>query len=125
MPSPKRIDVDDFYAQLPEIARPHLGQLRELCRASLPDAEEVLHWNQPAFVQDGTRLVALQAFGQHCSLRFPTRFFAEHRDRVAGVGYEAGEGFVKLPYDRGLPVDVLRALVEARRQEYAATGAGW
>lgn len=126
MPAPKRVDVEDFYAQLPEVARPHLGQLRELCRASLPDAEEVLHWNQPAFVQDGTRLLMLQAYAQHCSLRFPPRFFAGQRDRVEATGYEAGDGFVKLPYDVGLPVDVLRAIVEARRQESETTGGtGW
>lgn len=125
MPAPKRVDVEDFYAQLPEVARPHLGQLRELCRTTLPDAEEVLHWNQPAFVQGGTRLLMLQAYDRHCSLRFPTSFFAGQRDRVEAVGYESGEGFVKLPYDVGLPVDVLRALVEARRLDFETGGADW
>lgn len=125
MPAPERADVEDFYAQLPEVAKPYLSHLRELCRTTLPAAEEVLHGNQPAFVQDGTRLVEIEADATYCSLRFPARFFAEHRSRVEGVGYEAGEDFVKLPYALGLPVDVLRALVEARLQEYEATGAGW
>ena len=29
MPSPKRADLDDYYAQLPEIAVPHLTKLRD------------------------------------------------------------------------------------------------
>ena len=77
MPSPKRADLDDYYAQLPDVAVPHLTKLRELCQKGLPKAEEALHWNNPAFVQDGTRLVMLQSYKQHCSLRFPTR--SSHR----------------------------------------------
>jgi uncharacterized protein YdhG (YjbR/CyaY superfamily) len=125
MPSPKRIDLDDYYAQLPDVAVPHLTTLRELCRAGLPAAAEVLAWNNPAFVQDGTRLLMLQSYKAHCSLRFPTRFFATQADAVAAAGAEAGEGFVKLPYDRELPVPLLEQLIRARLEEYEATGAGW
>lgn len=125
MPSPQRTDVADFYERLPEQARPHLLALRELCRAQLPRAHEVLAWNQPAFVQDGTRLLMLQSFKQHCSLRFPTRQFAAERAAVEEAGFEAGEGFVKLPYDRDLPVPLLERLVQARLAEFEATGAGW
>lgn len=125
MPSPKRADIADYYAQLPERATPHLAKLRELCQKGLPKADEVLQWNAPAFVQDGTRLVMLQSFKEHCSLRFPTRQFASQREAVEAAGYEAGEGFIKLPYDRKLPVTLLKQLIRARRDEFEATGAGW
>ena len=125
MPSPKRADLADYYAQLPEAAVPHLTKLRELCTKGLPKAEEALHWNNPAFVQDGTRLVMLQSYQQHCSLRFPTRQFASQRDAVEAAGFEAGEGFIKLPYDQALPVALLKKLIKARRAEFEATGAGW
>ena len=125
MPSPKRADLDDYYAQLPKVAVPHLTKLRELCRQGLPKADEVLQWNNPAFVQDGTRLLMLQSYKQHCSLRFPTRQFASQREAVEAAGYEAGEGFIKLPYDRELPVGLLEKLIKARLDEFEATGAGW
>jgi uncharacterized protein YdhG (YjbR/CyaY superfamily) len=125
VPGPKRIDPDDFYARLPEIARAHLRALQQLCRENLPNAHEVLQWNTPAFVQDGVRLVMLQAFKAHCSLRFPTRQFAAHRAAVQAAGYEAGEGFVKLPYERELPTELLAMLLRARLAEYEATGATW
>ena len=125
MPSPKRADLDDYYAQLPQSAAPHLTKLRELCRKGLPKAEEALHWNNPAFVQSGVRLVMLQSYKQHCSLRFPTRQFASERAAVEAAGYEAGEGFIKLPYDRALPVAVLERLIKARLDEFETTGAGW
>ena len=125
MPSPKRDHLDDYYAQLPDVATPHLTKLRSLCRAGLPKGEEVLHWNNPAFVQDGTRLLMLQSYKQHCSLRFPTRQFAAQREAVDAAGYETGEGFIKLPYDRDLPVGLLKRLIKARLAEFEATGAGW
>ena len=125
MPSPKRADLDDYYVQLPAVAVPHLTGLRELCRRGLPTAEEALQWNNPAFLQNGVRLLMLQSFKQHCSLRFPTRQFTSQREAVEAAGYEAGEGFIKLPYERELPVALLKQLIKARLKEYEATGAGW
>lgn len=125
MPSPKRADLDDYYAQLAPSAAPHLATLRQMCREGLPKAQEALHWNNPAFVQDGVRLLMLQSYKAHCSLRFPTRQFASQRAAVEAAGFESGEGFIKLPYDQELPVALLKQLIKARLDEYEATGAAW
>ena len=58
-------------------------------------------------------------------LRFPPPFFATQKAAVEAAGYEAGEGFIKLPYDRDLPTGLLTALTRARVEEYETTGAGW
>ena len=73
MPMPKRASVDDYFAQLSDVQRPHLEVLREL--------------------------------------RFSPLFFATQKTAVGGAGYEAGEGFIKLPYDRELPTQLLTALM--------------
>jgi uncharacterized protein YdhG (YjbR/CyaY superfamily) len=125
MPPPKRADIDEYYAKLPDVAVPRLKRLRQLCRTGMPKADEVLHRNFPAFVQDGTRLVMLQSFKQHCSLRLPPRLFATQRKAVEQAGYETGDGFIKLPNDRGLPIALLKQLIKARLEEFKATGAGW
>lgn len=125
MPSPKRVDVADYFAQLPDDARPHVEKLRELSLAAAPGLVETLHWNNPVYLKDGVRLWMLQAYKKHCSLRFPTRQFAAQRAAVEAAGYEAGEGFIKLPYERALPVELLQQLIAARLEEYEATGAGW
>jgi uncharacterized protein YdhG (YjbR/CyaY superfamily) len=126
MPMPKRSSVDDFFEQLSDAQRPHLEALRNLGRKADPEAREELKWNLPVYVRgDNTTLWMLQNFKNHCSLRFPLRFFATQKDAVEAAGYEAGAGFVKLPYDRDLPTQLLRALMRARVEEYEATGAGW
>ena len=126
MPSPKRASVDDFFAQLTDVQRPHLEALRQLSRAADPEAREELKWNLPVYVRgDKTSLWMLQSYKSHCSLRFPPPFFATQKAAVEAAGFEAGEGFIKLPYERELPTELLKALTRARVEEYEATGAGW
>jgi uncharacterized protein YdhG (YjbR/CyaY superfamily) len=123
---PKRSSVEDFFAQLNDQQRPHLESLRELSLAADPEAREELKWNLPVYVRgDNTTLWMLQNFKRHCSLRFPPPFFATQKATVEAAGHEAGEGFIKLPYDEDLPADLLKALMQARVEEYEATGAGW
>ena len=108
---PKRASVDDFFAQLNDVQRPHLEALRALSLDADPEAREELKWNLPVYVRgDTTNLWMLQNFKSHCSLRFSPRFFATQRRAVDAAGYESGEGFIKLPYQRELPVDLLKKL---------------
>src|SRR3984957_15895623 len=126
MPMPKRSSVDDFFAQLNDAQRSHLGALRELSLNVDSEAREELKWNLPVYVRgENTNLWMLQNFKNHCSLRFPPRFFATQKAAVEAAGFDAGEGFIKLPYERELPTSLLRKLMKARVAEYDSTGAGW
>jgi uncharacterized protein YdhG (YjbR/CyaY superfamily) len=123
MPMPKRASVDDFFAQLNDVARPHLEALRELSLDASPEAREELKWNLPVYVRgENTNLWTLQNFKNHCSLRFSPAFFATQKAAVEAAGYEAGEGFIKLPYRRELPTELLKVLMQARIKEYETTG---
>jgi uncharacterized protein YdhG (YjbR/CyaY superfamily) len=120
---PKRTSVDDFFAQLNDVQRPHLEALRKLSRKADRQASEELKWNLPVYVRgENTNLWMLQNFKNHCSLRFSPPFFATQKAAVEAAGYEAGEGFIKLPYDRELPARLLLALMHARIKDYEATG---
>lgn len=123
---PKRTSVEDYFDKLTPEQRPHLDVLRSLSLEADPRAREELKWNLPVYTRgDNDRLWMLQNFKHHCSLRFPPRFFAAQIDEVQAAGYEAGEGFIKLPYEREIPVALCKALMQARIDEYDATGAGW
>ena len=124
MPMPKRSSVDDYFAQLDETQRPHLETLRALSLAADPEAREELKWNLPVYVRgEKANLWMLQNFTHHCSLRFSPPFFATQKAAVEAAGFESGAGFVKLPYDRELPTDLLRALMQARIEDYLTNGA--
>jgi uncharacterized protein YdhG (YjbR/CyaY superfamily) len=120
---PRRTSVDDFFAQLNDVQRPHLEALRNLSRKADRQAREELKWNLPVYVRgENTNLWMLQNFKNHSSLRFSPGFFATQKAAVQAAGYEAGAGFIKLPYDRELPTKLLRALMQARIKDYEATG---
>jgi uncharacterized protein YdhG (YjbR/CyaY superfamily) len=123
---PKRSSVEDYFARLDDGQRPHLEALRQLSHDVDAEAREELKWNLPVYVRgDNTNLWMLQNFKHHCSLRFSPPFFDAHKAAVKAVeaaGYDAGAGFIKLPYDRPLPVEPLKALMRARIDDYEKTG---
>jgi len=122
---PKRASVDDFFAQLGEVQRPHLEALRSLGREVDPEAREVLKCNLPTYVRgENTNLWMLQNFTRHCSVRFSPEFFATQKAVVETAGYESGAGFIKLPYNRELPVELVRSLLQARVDEFERQDAG-
>jgi len=124
MPMPKRASVDAFFAQLNDIQRPHLTALRKLSSDVDPEAREVLKWNLPVYVRgENTNLWMLQNFKNHCSLRFNPPFFSAQKGAVEAAGYEFGEGFIKLPYNRELPTELLKKLMRARVVEYETSEA--
>ena len=120
MPMPRRTSVDDFFAQLEAVQRPHLEVLRALSAEVDPEAREVLKWNLPVYVRgENTNQWMFQNFKNHCSLRFSPDF-ATQKATVEAAGYEFGEGFIKLPYKRELPTELLKALMRARVREFEA-----
>ena len=122
---PKRASVDDYFAQLDDVQRPHLEALRRLSVEVDPEAREVLKWNLPVYVRgENTNQWMLQNFKYHCSLRFTPAFFASQKPVVQSAGYECGEGFIKLPYTRELPIELLKTLMLARVAEFDAQHPG-
>jgi uncharacterized protein YdhG (YjbR/CyaY superfamily) len=123
MPMPKRTNVDDYFAKLSDEQRPHLEVLRALSRKADPKAREELKWNLPTYVRgERTNLWMLQNFKHHCSLRFTPAFFATQKAAVKAAGFDFGEGFIKLPYNKELPTKLLRSLMRARVIDYERTG---
>jgi len=49
-----------------------------------------------------------------------SRVLASHRTDVEAAGFEAGDGFIKLPHDRTLPTKLMKSLMKARVLDYEA-----
>lgn len=123
MPMPKRANVDDYFARLSDVQRPHLETLRALSHEIDPKAREELKWNLPVYVRgENTNLWMLQNFKNHCSLRFTPQFFSTQKAAVEDAGFDAGAGFIKLPYNRELPTKLVQSLMRARIEDYEKTG---
>ncbi|NRQ51473.1 DUF1801 domain-containing protein [Aeromicrobium stalagmiti] len=126
MPAPKVADVDEFFARLDDVQRPHVELLRELSLAGTAGTgvEEVLKYNFPAYAK-GTMVWTLQCFKNHCSIRFPVAFFADHRAEAEAAGYEAIEGALKIRWDQDVPEGLVRRLIADRINDFEAGSTAW
>ncbi len=128
MPAPKVATVDAFFAKLGDAERPHMEALRALSLAEAKKAGlvEGLKWNWPAYMSPrGGMVWTLQCFKKHGSLRFPVRFFADHRAEVDAAGYEAIEGALKLTWAQTLPKSLVTKLLRARVRDFEEGNTAW
>ena len=106
--------------QPPEFRRA-LEALRALIRRKAPDADEIISYGQPTFVQDG-HLVAYAAFKKHLSF-FPmsSAVIAEHDEALAG--FRTSKGTVQFTPDCPIPEAVVVAMVRKRLAQNAEIAA--
>lgn len=62
--------IDAYIAKAQPFAQPILTHLRERMHALVPDAEEDMKWNAPAFTYEGQILLGLAAFKAHMAVYF-------------------------------------------------------
>ncbi len=108
-------DVDRYLANIPEPARSTLETLRQTIRDIVPEAEELISYQMPAFKYHGM-LVGLAAFKAHCS------FFTMNSTLVETMkeelkSYKTSAGTIQFPMDKPLPSSLVKKIVKARMKE--------
>ena len=109
-------DIDSYIAFQQENIRPTLEKLRQTIRKAVPEAEEVISYQMPAFKQ-GSILVWYAAFKKHVGLFPKTSVMAEFKDKLAQ--YKTSKGTIQFPYDKPLPLDLIKKIVQFRLKEAA------
>lgn len=116
--------IDEYIAAFPPPAQRQLSEIRELCRAAAPTADEQLKWRHPAYVHtDGVILFMFSGHAKHASLAFTPSTRAAFADDL--TDYQTGKGTVALPYGTAVPVDLVRRMLEYRVLEYELHGVKW
>ena len=110
--------IDEYLAALSEDKRAALERLRQIIRATAPNAEECISYQLPAFRLDGRMLVAFGASADHCAF-YPmsSATVAAHKDDLKN--YDTSKGTIRFRPDHPLPAALVRKLVKARIAENA------
>jgi uncharacterized protein YdhG (YjbR/CyaY superfamily) len=104
--------VDEYIARQPRPARRMLTAMRRAIRSAAPrGAIETISYRIPA-IRQRRILVWFGAFADHCSL-FPTAA-AIAACKADLEGYTVSKGTVQFPYDKPLPVALIKRLVRVR-----------
>lgn len=117
MPGPHFKDVDAYIASFPKETQSVLTKLRQTVKKALPDAQEVISYNMPAYKVEGRGAVSFAAFQEHYSFFGSTEgvrkvFAKELRP------YEVNDkGTIRFPLDKPVPVKLIRDLALYRAAE--------
>lgn len=108
-------DVDSYLLDLPVEARMTLEKFRNIIKETVPEAEEVISYQIPAYKYHGM-LVGFAAFKNHCGfyLMSPAlmkTFSEELKD------YDTSTGTIRFPVNKPLPSALVKKLVRARMKE--------
>ena len=112
--------VDEYLEAATYDVEPRLVETRSTIRAALPQAEETISYNIPAYQQDGIVVIQFAGHTEHTSLNFfpSAATFAHFSDELAT--YKTSKSAIQFPLDQPLPVDLIDAIARFRGEEAAA-----
>ncbi len=111
-------NIDDYLADFPAKVRKALEGLRQTIKSVVPEAEEVISYNMPAFKYNGM-LVYFSAFKNHCSL-FPANSSLIAKMKSELKSFKTSKGTIQFTTDKPLPVALVKEIVRARMKENLA-----
>jgi len=109
-------EIDDYIAALPAEQAAALSHLRSVVAAAAPDAVEAISYSMPAFKLGRRVLVYYAAFKDHLSL-FPASGSVMDKLGVDLRKHFSGKGTLQFTAEHPLPDDLVRRIVEVRREE--------
>jgi uncharacterized protein YdhG (YjbR/CyaY superfamily) len=103
--------LDEYFSALPASSKSVLKKMRATIKEVVPEAEEVISYNMPAFKQNGI-LVWYAANKQHIGF-YPTpapiKTFAQELKR-----YKTSKGAIQFPIDKPIPTTLVKKIVRFR-----------
>jgi uncharacterized protein YdhG (YjbR/CyaY superfamily) len=110
--------VDEYIASRPEETQAILRRVRSIIRRAVPDAEEVISYQIPAYKQHGTYVVYFAGWKQHYSLYpAPDRLVAAFKEDLAS--YEVSKGTIRFLLARRVPVRLIEGMAKFLAKEAA------
>ncbi|NRQ50977.1 iron chaperone [Aeromicrobium stalagmiti] len=115
--------VDEFIEAATYDVEPRLIEMRRVVREALPDAEETISYNIPAYRQHGVVVVQFSGYTEHTSLNFfPTAgAFAAFDEELRP--YRTSKSAIRFPLDEPLPLELISRIATFRLEEAAAFAA--
>jgi uncharacterized protein YdhG (YjbR/CyaY superfamily) len=116
-PTPK--NIDDYIADQPQEVRAILETIRATVRTAAPQADEIISYRMPAFIQNGI-LVYFAAFKKHIGLYPPVSGDANLMEAIAP--YAGPKGNLQFPLDQPIPYDLIARIVRQRLKQNSSKG---
>jgi len=110
----KFTSVEEYLASFPENIKVRLLEIREAIKKTVPEADEVISYNIPAFKLK-TVLVWYAGYKKHIGF-YPVGEGSEAFGEELSA-YKLSKGTVRFPLDQPIPADLVREIVKYRKKE--------
>jgi uncharacterized protein YdhG (YjbR/CyaY superfamily) len=107
-------NVDEYIAGFPVKIQKKLQEMRATIKAAAPEAQEKISYQMPAYALKGV-LVYFAAQKHHIGF-YPTSSGIE-KFKAEFAEYVWSKGAVQFPYDRPLPLELVKKIVKFRVEE--------
>lgn len=118
----KPTDIDGYISQFPADVRAVLRDVREAIRRAVPEAEETISYQMPAFRLHGI-LVYFAAWKTHIGLYPPIS--GDKAVEKAIARYAGPKGNLQFPLDEPMPLDLIERIVRLRVKQDSEKAAKW
>jgi len=109
--------ADEYIAAQPAAAREVLRTVRQTIRDAVPDAEEVISYQLPAFKLNGGWIFYLGGFKNHFSLACPPPLTHVEAFKEQLARYEVTKSAIRFPLSEPVPVELIAEMARFRGQE--------
>jgi len=113
-PGTKFKDADDYISVFPEPVQKKLQQLRSIIKKAVPNAQEVMSYNMPAYKLNSV-LVYFAGAKNHIGF-YPTPSPIEAFKNELGM-YKTSKGAIQFPLDEPLPAALVTKIVQFRIEQ--------
>jgi uncharacterized protein YdhG (YjbR/CyaY superfamily) len=111
MRSPAK-DIDAYIDLQPENARSILSEIRQTIKKTVPDAEELISYQMPAFRYHGM-LAWFAAFNHHYSIFIPRQILNLYEEELKPFELSKSKSAIKIPLDKPVPVKLLSKIIKS------------
>jgi uncharacterized protein YdhG (YjbR/CyaY superfamily) len=108
--------VNEYIARFPENIQTILEQVRTVIKQAAPAATESISWGMPSYKLNGKQLVYFAGHKKHVGFYPIPSGIEAFKNELAEYG-KSGKGTVRFPYEKSMPLDLIKRMVEYRVTE--------
>lgn len=106
--------IDEYIATFSPDIQKILQLVRQTIHEAVPEAEEVISYQLPAFKYHGF-ILYFGAYKNHFSISSPPPTFEVFKDELSA--YTVSKSAVQFPYDKPVPVQLIKKIAKYRAEQ--------
>lgn len=100
--------INEYISWFPDATQEKLNIIRKLVKEIVPEAEESISYNIPAFKHNGI-IIYFAGFKNHVSVYPAPRQNELFEEELKN--YKGGKGTIQLPISKELPIELLKRII--------------